>query len=369
MRLAVYSDATERGGAEISLRTLLGVLDPSIEVSVLGVDESVLDWIASSRRGSTTLPLPPVRNKWNLGPIVSHVRAVRKLRPDIFQANLRHPWSCQYGLAAALLARGTKVIAVEHALVPANRPRQRRFKRLTSRRLAAHVSVGRRASEGIAAAIGVPSASIRVIYTGVELADAEPAPRPPGELVIGCLGRFSPEKGLDVLLRALPELEGVTAVLVGDGPERAHLEELARDLGVADRVVLPGWRDEPAAQLRAFDVLVSPSRSEALPLAIVEAMLAGLPVVATDVGSVSEAVVAGETGLLVAPEDAAALAEAIRTLRDDRDARRRMGERGRELARERFTPEAMAQAFEALYREVLADCDAGSEEPAQATPG
>ena len=173
--------------------------------------------------------------------------------------------------------------------------------------------------------------------------------------MIGCLGRFSPEKGLDVLLRALPELEGVTAVLVGDGPERAHLEELARELGVADRVVLPGWQDEPAAQLRAFDVLVSPSRSEALPLAIVEAMLAGLPVVATDVGSVSEAVVAGETGLLVAPEDAAALAEAILTLRDDPDARRRMGERGRQLAGERFTPEAMAQAFEALYREIRPD--------------
>ena len=147
-------------------------------------------------------------------------------------------------------------------------------------------------------------------------------------------------------------------MLVGDGPERAHLEELARELGVADRVVFPGWQDEPAAQLRAFDMLVSPSRSEALPLAIVEAMLAGLPVVATDVGSVSEAVVAGETGLLVAPEDAAALAEAIRTLRDDPDARRRLGERGRELAGERFTPEAMAHAFEALYREIRADAAA-----------
>ena len=368
MRLAVYTDATERGGAEISLRTLLGALDADFEVTVLGVDEDVVAWIASVRPGSATLVLPSVRNKWNLGPILDHVRKVRKLRPDVFHANLRHPWSCQYGLAAALVTRGTKVVAVEHALVPAHRRRQQRFKRLTSRRLAAHVSVGHRAAEGIAAAIGVPSASLRVIYTGVELPDAEPAPRPAGELVIGCLGRFSPEKGLDVLLRALPELKGVTAVLVGDGPDRAQLEQLARELDVADRVVLPGWQDQPAAHLRSFDVLVSPSRSEALPLAILEAMLAGLPVVATDVGSVSEAVVPGKTGLLVRPDDAAALAGAIRTLRDDPDARRRLGERGGEVARERFTPEAMARAFEALYREILADRAAGSEEPAAATP-
>jgi glycosyltransferase involved in cell wall biosynthesis len=335
----------------------------------LGTDQDVVEWVASARPRSVAHVLPAVRNKWDLRPILSHFRALRRLRPEVFHANLRHPWSCQYGLAAALLTRGTKVVAVEHALVGASAGRQRRFKQVTSRRLAAHVAVGQRAAEALAGLIGIPVASIRVIHTGVELPDAEPAPRPAGGgLVVGSVGRFSPEKGLEVLLEALPELESVTAVLVGDGPERARLEELAAGLGVADRVVLPGWQDEPAAQLRSFDVLVSPSHSEALPLAIVEAMLAGLPVVATDVGSVSEAVADGETGLLVPAGDPAALAAAIRTLRDDPEARRRLGERGREVASQRFTPEAMARAFEALYREILAGGVPGSE-PAQATSG
>lgn len=367
MRVAVYTDAIERGGAEISLRTLLAALDPGFEVTVLGVTNDVVAWIAAARPGTGMLVLPAVRNKRHVRPILSHLRAVRRLRPDVFHANLRHPWSCQYGLTAALLAPGTKVIAVEHALIPAHRPWQRTFKRLTSRHLAAHVTVGRRAAHAMTALIGLPTGSMRVIYTGVQLAEAEPAPRPPGELVVGCLGRFSPEKGLDVLLRALPELDGVTAVLVGDGPERARLEALARELGVAERVSLPGWQDEPASYVRSFDVLVSPSRSEALPLAVLEGMLAGLPVVATNVGSVPEAVVEGETGLLVEPDDAGALAAAIRRLQGNRDLARSMGEQGRDIARSRFTPEAMARAFEALYEEVRAG-DAPGSEPAQATP-
>jgi glycosyltransferase involved in cell wall biosynthesis len=368
MRLAVYTDAIERGGAEISLRTLLAALDPSFDVTVLGVTGDVVHWIAAARPETGTVVLPPVRNKRHLLPIVSHLRAIRRLRPDVFHANLRHPWSCQYGLAAALLARGTKVVAVEHALIPPHRPLQRTLKRLTSRRLAAHVTVGRRAAHAFEELIGLPSGSMRVIYTGVHLAEAEPSPSVASEgLVVGCLGRFSPEKGLDVLLRALVSLDGVTAVFVGDGPERARLEQLARELGVADRVALPGWQDEPASYVRSFDVLVSPSHSEALPLALLEGMLAGLPVVATNVGSVSEAVVEGETGLLVEPDDAAALAAAIRKLQGDRALALRMGERGRELVRSRFTPEAMAQAFEALYAEILAGDAAGSE-PAQASP-
>jgi glycosyltransferase involved in cell wall biosynthesis len=366
MRIAFYTDAVERGGAEISLRTLLAALDSGLEATVVGVEEDVVEWIASARPGTDTLVLPPVRNKRHFRPILSHVRAIRALDPDVFHANLRHPWSCQYGLTAALLTRGTKVVAVEHALIPANHPWQSALKRITSRRLSAHVTVGHRAAVALMTLIGLPSGSMRVIYTGAQLPEVKPAARPPGELVVGCLGRFSPEKGLDVLLRALPSLPGVTAVLVGDGPERQPLEQLAIELGVADRVVLPGWQDQPAGSVRSFDLLVSPSHSEALPLAVLEGMLAGLPVVATNVGSVSEAVIEDETGLLVEADDVAALVSAIARLKDDPELRRRMGERGRELARTQFTPEAMAQAFEALYDEVRADPAAGSA-PAQAT--
>ena len=115
-----------------------------------------------------------------------------------------------------------------------------------------------------------------------------------------------------------------------------------------------GWSDEPRNHLRGFDVFVLPSRFEGFPLTVIEAMLAELPVVASDVGSVREAVLDGDTGLLVAPEDPEALARAVGALLADPARRRAMGQQGRRRALERFTVEAMARRFESLYDEILA---------------
>ncbi|MGZ4385557.1 MAG: glycosyltransferase, partial [Gaiellaceae bacterium] len=155
------------------------------------------------------------------------------------------------------------------------------------------------------------------------------------------------------LLRALAELPDVRAVIAGDGPERERLERLADELGVADRVELPGWVDDPRSILRSSSALVLPSRFEALPLVVLEAMQAGLPVVASDVGSVCEAVIDGETGLLVPPDDVAALVGAIRSILDPARAAT-MGERGRSVAARRFTVRRMVREYELLYRRLLA---------------
>jgi glycosyltransferase involved in cell wall biosynthesis len=170
--------------------------------------------------------------------------------------------------------------------------------------------------------------------------------------VIGSLGRLEPQKGYDVLVHSLSELPGVTAVIVGEGSERGRLVRLAERLGVSERLVLPGRSDDARRYLTIFDVFVLPSRFEAFPLAIVEAMLAEVPVVATDVGSVSEAVLEGQTGTLVARDDPSSLAGAVRDLLEDPQRARELGRRGREVAVERFTSAAMARAFEALYDEV-----------------
>jgi glycosyltransferase involved in cell wall biosynthesis len=144
-----------------------------------------------------------------------------------------------------------------------------------------------------------------------------------------------------------------TLVVVGDGSERQALETLARDLGVYRRVVWAGWNDDPRAWLPAFDVWVLPSRFEGFPLALLEALLAQSAVAATDVGSVAEVVRDGETGLLVPPEDPAALAAAMRRLLRDEALRSRLGADGRRLVLERFTADHMARSFSALYGELL----------------
>jgi glycosyltransferase involved in cell wall biosynthesis len=212
--------------------------------------------------------------------------------------------------------------------------------------------VGERTSREIEALVGLPGGSVITIHNGVPDAPPPPEPRPQPGPLIGAVGRLERQKGFDILIRALGRVEGATLFIVGDGTERANLEELARGVGVAERVVWNGWRDDPRGLFPSFDVLVFPSRFEGFPLAVLEALLAGSAVVAADVGSVAEVVRDGETGLLVPPEDPGAVADAIRRLLADEGLRRRLGEAGRRLVLERFTAMHMTRAFEALYREL-----------------
>jgi glycosyltransferase involved in cell wall biosynthesis len=354
VNLVAYSDATAFGGAEQALANLLAFLDPTFEITVLAVDEAVGEAIRAARKGAALQLVPKVENKWDVRPIMRHLRAVRSLRPDIFHANLWTTVRGQYGVIAALLARGVRTVVVEQAPLPTNSALQRLFKRLASRRLSAHVAVGERSARAVEEAVGLPPGSIRTIYNGVPDLVVDPLPRRANGPVIGAVGRLSPEKGFDLVIRALCDMPDATLVVVGDGSERSRLQALARELGLSDRVELVGWSDEPRRYLPGFDAFVLPSRQEGFPLAVVEAMLAGLPVVAADVGSVGEAVLDGETGFLVPPDDADALAAGLRQVLDHPELGRRLGSAGRARAVERFTAEAMARAFEDLYREILA---------------
>ena len=321
-------------------------------MTLLGVDEHVIAEIASARPGCATVVLPPVRNKADLPAIAAHLRAFRRLRPEVVHINLRTPFACQYGIAAALATPGARVIAVEHAPMATEDTLQRGLRRLMVRRLAAHVSVGDESARMVEGMVGLAPDSVRTIYNGVPDFDAPPVDLPVPGPAIGSIGRLSPEKGLDVLLRALVDLPGVTAVLVGDGPERDALEQLALELGVADRAIFTGRVPESRVYFPVLDVYVLASRNEGLPLALVEAMLASRPVVATDVGSVSEAIADGETGLLVPPDDAPALVRAVRSLLDDPARAAALGEAARARAVESFSAQAMARQYEELYDEV-----------------
>jgi glycosyltransferase involved in cell wall biosynthesis len=353
VKLVAYSDATLFGGAEQALANLLAHLDPSIEIGVLAVDEQVGEAVRSARPAAALHLVPRAENKWDTGPIMRHLRIVRKLRPDIFHANLWTTVRGQYGVIAALMARGVRTVVVEQAPLPTDSPLQRFLKRHASRRVSAHVAVGERSARAVEEAVGLPSGTVRTIYNGVPDLPVDPLPRRANGPVIGAVGRLSPEKGYDLAIRALSDVPDATLVLVGDGSERERLETIAQELGLADRVEFAGWSEEPRRYLPGFDAFVLPSRQEGFPLAVVEAMLASVPVVASDVGSVGEAVLDGETGYLVPVEDPTALADRLRRLLSDRELAQRLGRSGRERARAHFTAEAMAHSFETLYREIL----------------
>jgi glycosyltransferase involved in cell wall biosynthesis len=353
IRIAYYTDSETIGGAEVLLGNLLAELDPAIDAVIAGVKQPVIDFLAGRRPGSQVQLIRRVRRKTDLDRIAETVRRVRSLRAQIFHANLSVPSACQYALTAATIVPGLRTIAVEQLPYPLDGALQLRLKRFTSHRLAAHVAVGDRSAREVEALVGLDDGSVRTIHNAVADVELVPVERRFAGPVIGAIGRLDRQKGFDVLLRALTELPGTGLVLVGDGPERDPLQRLAAELGLAGRVEFQGWHENARRQLGGFDVFVLPSRFEGFPLAIVEAMLARVPVVATTVGSVPESVLDGVTGRLVAPEDPHALSFALRQLLADAGLRARMGAAGREHALN-FGLGPMARAYEALYEEVLA---------------
>ncbi|WP_276271743.1 glycosyltransferase [Haloarcula litorea] len=171
-------------------------------------------------------------------------------------------------------------------------------------------------------------------------------------LLLLCLGRYSPEKAQDLLIRALADAAGdlppVHLLLVGWGALESDLRETARSLGLADRVTVTGRVPTVAEYYAAADAFVLPSTTEGLSVTLLEAMAAGLPIVATDVAGTAEAVVDGETGLVVEPESRAALADALCRL-GGADLER-LGRRGHDRARSTFDIERTVAAYRALYR-------------------
>jgi glycosyltransferase involved in cell wall biosynthesis len=251
---------------------------------------------------------------------------------------------------------------VDHLpIIGAAIPRRRLIARQRlARRLNAHVSVGERSARLIEEIVGLPPRSVDSVPNGVPAMQVESssvrlqpqwmtAPAP----VIGSLGRLTDQKGYERLVRTLPHLPEASLVLVGDGPEREALQALAADLGVAQRLTITGWTSDARGYLPTFDIFALPSSWEGMPLSILEAMHAGLPVVASDVGSVAEAVSDGETGYVIGAGDDAMLLDRLTMLLSDPALRACLGNRARVIAHERFTDTAMAARYEAVYEAML----------------
>lgn len=214
---------------------------------------------------------------------------------------------------------------------------------------------------------GLPDDKFTVIPNGVDLELFHPGRDDalraefgfgPNDVVFVTVASLKPVKGIDVLIDGAGAVamgnESIKFLFVGDGPDRAALEERARARGLGDRAVFAGIRDDVDRVYRAADALVLPSRSEAYPNVVLEAMASGLAVVATDVGSVRE-VVEESNAIVVASEDAEALAAAVDRLAVDPVLRRSMGRRGREFAEARHGIDRMCRAREDLFARLLGE--------------
>ena len=210
-------------------------------------------------------------------------------------------------------------------------------------------------------AAGVKRERIWLIRNGIDVnvyprhskANAEREER----LTVGLVGRLSPEKGVDIFLNAaakiLSAMPNVTFLVAGDGPDREALQAQIQALNIQTKARLLGRLDDLRGFYQSLDLLVSASRQEGLPMALLEGTACGLPVVATAVGEVPSIVENGRTGIIVPPQDADALAEGMLALLRDPERRNRMGVAARELVAKEFSSQRMAQDHLYLYRSVI----------------
>jgi glycosyltransferase involved in cell wall biosynthesis len=302
-----------------------------------------------------------------------HLRRLEGLLRE-FEPDIVHTHSSKAGVLGRLASAGTDVGQRVHTphtfafLFGAEfGPLRRRLFRelesalaqLTQRTVA--VSAGEAAT--FRASGVVPADRIRVVPNGVDPAaylSAMPIARgdlgvPENAPLIAVVGLLHVAKGQDLLLQALraPGLERAHALVVGDGEWRAHLEQLSRSLGVETRAHFLGWREDVPAILCACDCLALPSRWEGLPYIVIEASLAGLPIVATRVDGAGELLRDGESGILVELESADELGAALaRVLALPREQRLAMGRLARERALAGYSLERMVDGLSAVYAEL-----------------
>jgi glycosyltransferase involved in cell wall biosynthesis len=321
------------GGSERHLLTLLPALaERGVDVSFLGLDDPARE--PEPFYDALTVPYERLSAPRDVDPALAW-RVRRATRgADIVHTHLVH--ADVYGALGA-----QRLVSTKHNDDPFRAGAFRYVERALARRAARVIAITRALARFQIERVGLPRDKVEVIHYGLDrLPEAwgtnPPDPVPPGARVLLCVCRLEAQKGVDVAIRALRELSDAWLVVLGEGPQRAELERLAED-----RVYMPGRVPDVAAWLRRADVLVHPVRWEGFGLAVLEAMLAGVPIVASDVSSMPELV--GDAGILVPPDDPAALAAAVDGIPAG------LGERGRARAREEFSVARMAERTLAVY--------------------
>lgn len=346
--IGLYTDSDTIGGAERSLLNLVAAYRGEAQLVILSTSPHFLREASHLQGANSTLV--HARSSLMRGAL-DHRRQFLDLGLDLLQVTLANPFASRPALLGGVLAR-IPTVAVEQLVLPSRRRRGSVVKRLFARAQAGTVAVGSASADDLTRYFGIPRRSITVVHNGVAESEfiRRPAASPP---VVGCAARLEDQKGVDLLLQAMAQIVDARLVLVGDGERRGALQQQARELGIADRVEFTGWLHDARRAIASFDVFALASRDEAFPLTIVEAMLCGTPVVASDVGSVAEAVIDSETGLLVPSGDVPALVDALRRLLGDSELRDRLATAAHAHALQHFTDTAMADGYDRLWRSIL----------------
>lgn len=369
IRVLHVIDGLEVGGAQSALLGILELADrASFDMSVANVGSAYDDRLVERLRGAgADLTLMSGRAIWDARALASLVRTIRSRHIDVVHTHLAGG-DVLGGIAARLTRRPT--VSILQNVVAARdvyRRRRRVLADFATRRLADRVvAVSEAVKQSHVESLAIPPERIEVV-ANVPVAAFTLAPEfdragkraelGAGDGPLVCVAsRLNEQREHETLLRALPSVlarrPDVSVVVLGDGPRRELLEGLARELALGERVRFLGTRFDAVEVMAASDIFSQPTLYEGMPVAVLEAMALGLPVVASAVEGVTELVEDERSGLLVPPRDVPALEQALQRLIEDEDLRAGLGARGREIVRERYGPDTWIQSFERIYREL-----------------
>jgi glycosyltransferase involved in cell wall biosynthesis len=367
IRVVYLAHTLAVGGAEEMVLNLVRHLPPRFEPMVCCINSAGPMGEEIRRTGTRVSVLgltPGWRHPWHLAGLRRYLRDVR---PSIAHTFLLT--ASLYGRLAAMLERVPIVIGTEVNIYECKRPHHVIAERLLMNRTDRVIVSARSVREFYVGQIHADPSKVDVIYNAVDWDVLRSAEATSGTRervratfglgaevkVVGVIARLTEQKGHRVLFEALasPECGDVRLLVVGDGPLRDELHAAAARLGIASRVIFLGARRDLGDLLAALDVFVMPSFWEGLPLSLILAMGAGLPVVATAVAGIPEVVTDGETGWLVPPGNPAALARTLAAVLGDREGARSVGAAARRYVRPRFGVDEYVAAVAALYDRLL----------------
>lgn len=361
----IVSKSSSYGGVERVIWNLINTLKShGWQFTIATIYESEFTSLLR-REGWATFVMPLLGNRlhrFNAPNYSALLKLVEVVNPGLIHA---------HGFEAASISRlvgairRVPVISTIHGITFHLYPSFKRFiykqfDSLTSHLAAANVAV----SKAVAMKLlrqGYRRGKLYVIYNGVCVPSVLPLGQSTSRPIrVGVIARLSPEKGHRVFFEAARKVltsvqKEVLFVIVGSGPEEKRLKDYVERLGLRDRVIFKGFCLDMASEYANLDIVVLPSTDtdfEGMPMVLLEAMSYGIPVVATSVGGVTEAV-NDETGFVVPSRDIDSLANAITVLIQDEEKRRKMGQAGYERIKRFFSVEAMAQAYERLYTVVM----------------
>ncbi len=353
------------GGLERVVISLLDGLDPGRFRSVLVCLRDGGPLLADLRARDTRVYALRKGDGFDAASLARLLRVLRHERVDVLHCHNHGP--LVYGALARPLSRARAFVYTAHGIYSAARIRTAALG-LARRSVDRVVAVSEDAHRVALERGHMPAARVATIINGVDVARFEGRTErgkvrtalglDDAAFVFGIVARLTPVKDHRNLLAAFAYVvaEHPTArlVVVGGGEIEVEVREAVAGLGLEGRAILLGERNDVPALMQAFDAFVLSSYSEGLSITLLEAMAAGLPVVATRVGGNGEIVRDGDTGVLVAPRDPAALAGAMRTVLADAGRAAAMGARGRERVRDQFSERAMVARYQDLYEQLLA---------------